>query len=102
MHQGYNQTKLIFGGLTVYAANLFSSPTAKCRDLVLDDSQTVIVDSRDPATVGTVATFSCPSGLILTGPNSTTCMGNGEWETDPREIKCKGHSILSVHVSCHI
>lgn len=85
-----------------HVANPFLSPAAKCRDLVFDDSQTVIVDSRDPATVGTVATFGCPSGLILTGPNSTTCMGNGEWETDPREIKCKGHSILCVHVSCHI
>ena len=22
------------------------------------------------------------------GPNSSTCMGNGEWEPDPREVRC--------------
>ena len=38
--------------------------------------------------VGSIATFSCPPGLVLIGPNSSTCMGNGEWEPDPREVKC--------------
>ena len=34
--------------------------------------------------------LSCPPKLMLTGPNSTTCMENGEWEPNPREVECKG------------
>jgi hypothetical protein len=29
---------------------------------------------------GSVITFSCPPGLVLTGPNSAICTGNGRWE----------------------
>ena len=43
-----------------------------------------------PAALGSNATFSCPLGLEMTGPNSSICMENGEWEPDPREIACKG------------
>ena len=43
-----------------------------------------------PALEGTNITFSCPLDLVLTGPNSSTCMENGEWEPDPREVECKG------------
>ena len=46
-----------------------------------------------PAVLGSNATFSCPLGLELIGPNSSTCMQNGEWEPDPREVSCRG-----VHV----
>ena len=42
---------------------------------------------------GTTITLSCPTGLALTGPNSLVCMGNGEWEPDPREAKCKGEKL---------
>jgi hypothetical protein len=44
----------------------------------------------DPALEGTVLSFDCPPQQVLTGPNTTTCMGNGEWEPDPREVECKG------------
>ena len=37
-----------------------------------------------PAVEGTSVTFSCPPGLVLTGPNTSTCMRNGEWEPDPK------------------
>ena len=39
---------------------------------------------------GTIIIFKCPSEMLLIGPNATTCMGNGEWEPDPRETTCKG------------
>ena len=32
--------------------------------------------------------FTCPTGSILSGPNSSTCMRNGKWEPDPREVNC--------------
>ena len=35
-------------------------------------------------------TFGCPHGLVLNGPNATTCMGNGEWEPDFEDVKCLG------------
>ena len=31
--------------------------------------------------------FHCPPGLALNGPESSTCMGNGEWEPDSREVE---------------
>ena len=34
--------------------------------------------------------FSCPSKLVLTGPNLSMCMSNGEREPDPGEVTYKG------------
>ena len=35
--------------------------------------------------------------MHVIGPNSSTCMGNGEWEPDPREVRCirKTSNVLS-------
>ena len=43
-----------------------------------------------PSLEGMSVIFTCPPKLVLIGPNSTTCMGNGKWEPDPREVACKG------------
>ena len=48
------------------------------------------MDYIDPAIEGTTVTFECPHEHVLIGPNTTTCMGNGEWEPDPRDLTCKG------------
>ena len=48
------------------------------------------VDEWDSYIPGDNVTFYCSPGLILTGPNTSTCMRNGEWEPDPREVKCEG------------
>ena len=45
----------------------------------------------DPAIPGTNVTFSCPSGQVLTGPNKSTCMENGEWNIDLRSLRCIGN-----------
>ena len=42
---------------------------------------------------GASVTFACPPGLMLSGPNASTCMGNGEWEPDPRDVECKSKLI---------
>jgi hypothetical protein len=44
----------------------------------------------DPALEGQTIMFICPHGQTLNGANSSTCMGNGEWEQDPREVECTG------------
>ena len=61
-----------------------------CRDPgdQVDDSITV-TGYREPGMRGANVTYSCPSRLTLTGPRRSTCMGNGEWELDPREVECK-------------
>ena len=58
-----------------------------CHQLELDYS---MISYSRPAIEGTIATFSCPAELVLTGPNTTTCMENGEWEPDLKETMCKG------------
>ena len=44
--------------------------------------------SSNPALEGTSIKFHCPPGQELTGSESTTCMANGEWKPDPRNITC--------------
>ena len=46
---------------------------------------------------GASVTFACPPGLMLSGPNTSTCIGNGEWEPDPRDVECKSKLILVIH-----
>ena len=50
----------------------------------------------DPATEGTTLTFDCLPEYILNGPNTTTYMGNGKWEPDPREVECKLEGIITI------
>ena len=51
---------------------------------------TTVTGYKDLAVEGANVTFACPPGLVLTGPNTTTCMGNGEWEPNPMEVNCTG------------
>ena len=44
----------------------------------------------DPALEGQIIIFTCPPGQILNGCISSTCMVNGEWEPESREVECKG------------
>ena len=56
----------------------------------VDNNSTIIEGYMDPALEGAVLSFDCPPQHVLIGPNTTTCMGNGEWEPDPMEVECKG------------
>ena len=56
----------------------------------------------DPALEGQTIMFICPHGQILNGPNSSTCMGNGEWEPDPREVKCTDTTVTTGTISTMI
>ena len=50
----------------------------------------LVVGYEDPALEGQTAMFTCLPGQTLNGSNSSTCMGNGEWEPDPRDVECTG------------
>ena len=66
---------------------------ANCGDPVLSNSTLTgneISVRTLPVTEGISFNFSCPLGLVLIGPSTTTCMENGEWEPDPRQAKCAG------------
>ena len=71
--------------------------TAKCdypfNEYELHGSVRVLITSyyrSRPMLEGSIITVSCPSGYSLTGSNASTCMGNGEWEPDPRKAECTG------------
>ena len=61
----------------------------KCSD-PMELTNALAVGYVDPALEGRTVMFICPLGQTLNGSNSATCMGNGEWEPDPRETECTG------------
>ena len=68
---------------------------ANCGNPTINRNITVVgLVENDRAVVqaGTTVAISCPDGLTPIGPNASTCMENGEWEPDLREVKCKGES----------
>ena len=68
----------------------------KCSNpMALVNNNIRIVGYNDRALEGDHITFTCPSGLVLNGSNSSMCVGNGEWEPDPREVNC----ISEVHMT---
>ena len=64
--------------------------TVTCPPLDSDNS------NRVPALVGSVTTFSCPPGMVLTGSNVTTCTTNRQWYPD-QNIVCKGEAFKINH-----
>ena len=65
----------------------------KCSD-PMELTNALAVGYDDSAREGQTITFICPRGQILNGLNSSTCMGNGEWEPDPGEVECAGEYLL--------
>ena len=53
-----------------------------------------IIDYEAPKLEGSHITFICHPEYVFIGPNTSICMGNGEWEPDPKTLKCKGIVIL--------
>ena len=75
---------------------IFIAVTCEDLDLIkkLSSSPThEFIGYHNPVVEGTITYFSCPIGLTLTGSNTSVCMGNGEWEPDPRRMECKGIAI---------
>ena len=56
----------------------------------------IIADYGDAPIEGTRITFSCLQGLILSGSNTSTCMGDGNWEPDLKAIQCNGELISMI------
>ena len=59
-----------------------------------------VIGYGDPALEVTTIILECSSpNLVLIGPTTTTCIGNGEWEPEPREVMCIGESYLPIESS---
>ena len=54
------------------------------------DASINIHGSMNPAVERTNVTIICAPGLVLNGPNTSTCMRNGEWEPNLQKLKCLG------------
>ena len=52
------------------------------------------VPSDWPIIEGTNATYSCPREFALIGPGTSTCMENGLWAPNPRDVKCRRKGML--------
>ena len=50
---------------------------------------------------GATVNFTCRTGLALSGSNTATCMGNGEWEPDPQELECISSYLLLYIIIIH-
>jgi hypothetical protein len=63
-------------------------------------SSVLVMGYNDVALEGSSVNFTCSSGLVLTGPNSSTCMGNGKWEPDPSRLACRNHhQTITIRMS---
>ena len=74
--------------------------TVKCPQLA-SVSPIRVEGDRNPVIEGTIVTFSCPPGLILTGSNTSTCTENGEWKPDIKGTECKGeldNRLNQIHI----
>ena len=59
-------------------------PTNGTITATLVDGTTVDYDSLNETVLeGTVLTYQCDNGLTLFGSVNITCMGDGEWSSDP-------------------
>jgi hypothetical protein len=98
-----NHGKLGTPSLVKFSHPLILIHTVTCPPL---DSDNPLSSERIPALVGSVATFSCPPGKILSGSNLTTCTANRQWHPDPKSnVVCKGKSSilnLKIHQSISI
>ena len=82
--------------------NYCDTHAAKCPNVLHQLGQAQdniqVIGYSDPALEGTVVTLECSSpNLVHMGPNTTTCMGNGEWEPDPRDMNCAGEIVRFCH-----
>ena len=76
-----------------------AEPTNGTITATLVDGTTVDYDSLNNTVLeGTVLTYQCDNELTLFGSVNITCMGDGEWSSDPDLVECSQTGNLSVNV----
>ena len=74
---------------------IFFSPNkyaGKCEQLqeIITDDLIDVAGYSDRTLEGSNVSFSCLLGRVLSGPSTSTCMSDGRWTPDPRQLECKG------------
>ena len=88
---------LIIIPIIVIHVNVLTANCGDPLDNVLDQSSIVVVGYNDtiPSLEGNTVNYTCYPGVKLTGPNMSTCMENGNWEPDPRNVNCIGEFMIA-------
>ena len=62
------------------------------------DRRSIVMGYSDttPSLKGSTVTYACYLGVALNGPNMSTCMENGNWEPDPRNVSCIGEFMNAL------
>ena len=81
----YFPTK-IFVSLSLMHACIYA---ANCHYPTSVDDSVSIIGYNAPMLEGSNITLSCYFGYAIT----STCMENGKWEPDPRNLKCTGKLV---------
>ena len=77
--------------------NVMMCYVGKCDDpSTLIHNNVTVSGYEDPALEGENITLTCATGAILSGPNSSICARNGEWEPDPRAVECTHEHDLTT------
>ena len=76
--------------MSLFIANCGHPPVQHDALRVTGDIQEVM-----PVMEGFNVSFSCHSEFKLSGPTSSTCMRNEEWEPDLIEVECR-HKVIII------
>ena len=68
------------------------SPQALLQDIIVAVVSGYI-NELEPVMKGTTVNYTCLPGLVHTGPSSSTCTENGEWEPSLSNVECNGCKI---------
>ena len=77
---------------TTYSLPVYTRAPSFCHVPVLQPNvlTTMNYSHKKIMIEGSILGFICSSGLTLSGPNTTTCLSNGQWVPNPDLVECKG------------
>ena len=103
----YNFSKLIFVKFVIFESDMLSTVviytgttfSAKCSYPNTNNASWTItvMGYSEPALVGTNISLTCPSGMVLNGPNTAMCTEGGQWEPNIRNVFCQGTIYCMIH-----
>ena len=75
---------------TTHSLPVYTRAPSFCHVPVLQPNVQATLNYSQPLVEGSILSFVCSSGLTFSGPNTTTCLSNGQWTLNPNLVECKG------------